>query len=131
MRALKENPQFDVTVVTRQNSPSTFDPDVKVVRVPDGYPDDAVVDAFRGQDAVVLSLGFAGEHRLPALARASVKAGVKKLIASGFGVDPNNVPARSVFPVAAAKSAMIEDLRSLEQPGWSWTDIACGTFLDL
>jgi len=90
-----------------------------------------MVNAFRGNDAVILAVGFAGEHHLPSLARASIEAGVKRLIASGFGVDASNQAAAEVFPVAANKVAMIKDLKSLEQPGWSWTDVACGVFLDL
>ena len=80
---------------------------------------------------MVLAIGFAGEHHLPSLARASIEAGVKRLLASGFGVDTSNRAAAEVFPVAANKVAMIKDLKSLEQPGWSWTDVACGVFLDL
>ncbi|KAG5771350.1 hypothetical protein H9Q73_012912 [Fusarium xylarioides] len=39
----------------------------------------------------LLALGFAAEEYLPELARASVEAGVKRLIASGYGVDTIHV----------------------------------------
>ena len=90
-----------------------------------------MVQVFRGHDAVVLALGFAAEEHLPELARASVEAGVKRLIASGYGADTTNQDTVRVFPVAAAKARMVEHLKSLEQPGWSWTEVACGVILDL
>lgn len=131
-KALQQSNQFNLTVITRVSSKVTEYPSpIKVIQVPDDYPYAEVVNAFRGNDAVVLAIGFAGEHHLPSLARASIEAGVKKLVASGFGVDASNQAAAEVFPVAANKVAMIKDLKSLEQPGWSWTDVACGVFLDL
>ncbi|RBR24863.1 uncharacterized protein FIESC28_02353 [Fusarium coffeatum] len=130
-KALHESNQFNLTVVTRVSSKVTDYPSpIKTVQVPDDYPHDKVVEAFRGNDAVVLAIGFAGERHLPSLARASVEAGVKRLVASGFGIDASNQAAAEVFSVAANKVAMIKDLKSLEQPGWSWTDVACGVFLD-
>ncbi|CAG7560658.1 unnamed protein product [Fusarium equiseti] len=130
-KALHQYNQVNLTVITRASSKVTDYPSpIKVIKVPDGYPQTEIVKAFRGKDAVILAVGFAGEHHLPSLARASVEAGVKRLIASGFGVDASNQAAAEVFPVAANKVAMIKDLKSLEQPGWSWTDVACGVFLD-
>ncbi|KAJ4113868.1 hypothetical protein NW768_011398 [Fusarium equiseti] len=130
-KALHQSNQFNLTVVTRVSSKITEYPSpINVIQVPDDYPYAEVVNAFRGNDAVILAVGFAGEHHLPSLARASIEAGVKRLIASGFGVDASNQAAAEVFPVAENKVAMIKDLRSLEQPGWSWTDVACGVFLD-
>ncbi|KAL9573240.1 hypothetical protein ACKAV7_002925 [Fusarium commune] len=75
-----------------------------------------MVQAFRGHDAVVLALGFAAEEHLPELARASVEADVKRLIASGYGIDTTNEEAVKIFLVAAAKARMVEHLKFLEQP---------------
>ncbi|CAG9941587.1 unnamed protein product [Clonostachys rosea f. rosea IK726] len=130
LKALEHGQNLEITVITRTSSSAVFPANTRVVRVADGYQDDEMVEAFRGHDAVVLSLGFAAEHRHAALARASIKAGVKRLVASGYGVDPTNEEASKVFPVAATKAAMIEDLKSLEISGWSWTVISCGLFLD-
>ncbi|KAM5354975.1 hypothetical protein ACJ41O_001621 [Fusarium nematophilum] len=130
LKALKEsNAGFDVTAITRRNSPAVFAADTKVIKVTDGYPDEEMVESFRGHDAVVLAIGFASEHRHAALARASAKAGVKRLVASGYGA-PSNEHVASFFPVARTKADMIADLKTLEQPGWSWTDVSCGIFLD-
>ncbi|MCJ1389997.1 hypothetical protein MMC18_002855 [Xylographa bjoerkii] len=90
-----------------------------------------MVEVFKGQDAVVLSLGFQAEHRHSALVHASVKAGVKRLVASGYGANDNNTEVQKMFPIAARKAQMVEELKMLEKPGWSWTAICCGLFFDL
>ncbi|KAF5695226.1 isoflavone reductase like P3 [Fusarium denticulatum] len=67
--------------------------------------------------------GFATEEHLPELARASVEADVKRLIASGYGANTTNKEAVKVFPVAGPKARMIEHLKFLEQPEPSLNDI--------
>ncbi|KAF4457910.1 Isoflavone reductase like protein P3 [Fusarium austroafricanum] len=130
-KALHQSSKFEITVINRVSSrPVDYPEGTKVVQVQDNYPPLDMVDAFRGIDAVVLALGYAAEEHLSELAHASVEAGVKKLIASGYGVDTSNAEAPKVFPIAALKAAMVEHLKSLERPGWSWTEVACGLFLD-
>ncbi|KAF4434843.1 Isoflavone reductase like P3 [Fusarium acutatum] len=130
-KALHESNKFDITVINRFSSkPTEYPALTRVVQVHDEYPPLEMVQVFRGHDSVVLALGFAAEEHLPELARASVEAGVKRLVASGYGADTTNQEAVKVFPVAAAKARMVEHLKFLEQPGWSWTEVACGAFLD-
>ncbi|MCJ1314765.1 hypothetical protein MMC15_000077 [Xylographa vitiligo] len=130
LKAVQDEPAFNVTVIARHNSAATFSAGTKVVRVSDGYPDEEMVEAFKGQDAVVLSLGFQAEHRHSALVQASIKAGVKHLVASGYGANDSNAAVREMFPIAACKAQMVWELKSLEKPGWSWTAICCGLFFD-
>ncbi|MCJ1421364.1 hypothetical protein MMC32_007727 [Xylographa parallela] len=130
LKALQDDPAFNVTVITRHNSTATFSEGTKVVKVSDGYLDEEMVEAFKGQDAVVLSLGFEAEHRHSALVHASIKAGVKRLIASGYGANDSNAAVQRMFPIAARLGPMITELKSLERPGWSWTTICCGLFFD-
>jgi len=99
--------------------------------VGDDYPDEEMERVFRGQDAVVLVLGFAAEHRHSALVQASIKAGVKRVVASHYGSNIGNEAAQKIFPVAATKAAMVKELKGLEREGWSWTTISCGVFFDL
>ena len=120
-----------MTVITRHESQATFPEGTKVTKVSDGYPDEEMVEVFRGQDAVVLSLGFQAEHRHSALVHASIEAGVKRLIASSYGANDANLEVAKMFPIAGKKLKMAEELKSLEKPGWSWTAICCGLFYDL
>jgi hypothetical protein len=80
---------------------------------------------------VVLCLGFFAEHHHAALADASIKAGVKRLIASAYGGNDRSEEAQQFFPIAAGKGKIIKELREAETPGWSWTAICCGFFFDL
>lgn len=130
LKAIQADPAFNVTVITRHNSKATFPEGTNILRVNDGYPDEEMVEAFKGQDAVVLSLGFQAQPRHSALVQASIKAGVKRLVASGYGANDDNAAVQKMFPFAAQKAQQVEELKGLERPGWSWTSICCGLFFD-
>jgi uncharacterized protein YbjT (DUF2867 family) len=131
LKALQADPAFEVTVVTRTNSTAALPSDTKIVRVTDGYPYEEMVEVFRGQDAVILSLGYSAQHRHAALADASIKAGVKRLIASVYGGNDRNKEAVQFFPIMAGKAKIVAELKAVETPGWSWTSVCCGLFFDL
>jgi putative NADH-flavin reductase len=131
LRAVQADPAFNVTVITRESSKATFPDGTTVVRVGDDYPEEQMEKTFQGQDAVVLSLSYAGEHHRSALTEAAIRAGVRRVVASGYGANDENEEAQRVFPISANKAAMVQELRSLEQDGWSWTSICCGLFFDL
>ncbi|OCL06609.1 NAD(P)-binding protein [Glonium stellatum] len=127
LSALQKSPQFDVTVVTRFTSTAIFPPSTKVIKVKDDYPVGEMVAVFRGQDAVVLSIGFGpwSERSHSSLVEASIQAGVKRLIASTFDAGVND-EAQKIFPVAETKARIVEELKRNEASGWSWTAIQCG-----
>ena len=120
-----------MTIVSRNNSPAKFPNSTKVFRVSDGYPDHEMVNAFKGQDAVVLCLGFAADKYHASLVDSSIKAGVKHVIASAYGGNNRSKEAEKLFPIAARKAQIIIELKSRETPGWAWTAICCGLFFDL
>lgn len=109
---------------------ATFADHVKILKVRDGYADDEMIEAFKGQDAVVLCLNHSAEHRHAALADASIKAGVKHLVASIYGGNLNS-KSQELFPLAAKKAKLVQELRARETAGWEWTGISCGLFFDL
>jgi hypothetical protein len=80
---------------------------------------------------VILSLGYPAQHRHAALADASIKAGVKRLIASVYGGNDRNKEAVQFFPILAGKAKIVAELKAAETPGWSWTSICCGLFFGL
>ena len=131
LRAVQADPAFHVTAITRESSTSTFPDGTTVIRVGDNYPDAQMENVLSGQDAVVLSLGFGGEHNHSKLVRAAIRAGVQRVIGSDYGCYNECEAARQVFPTAAKKFGMVQELRSLEQDGWTWTNICCGFFFDL
>jgi putative NADH-flavin reductase len=130
LKALQDNPAFDVTVITRTNSTATFPEGTKLIKVTEGYPEDEIVEAFKGQDAVILSLGFLAGQYHGALAAASKKAGVKRLI-TGWGGNNANQEAQKIFPLGKKEAMDIKALEALESPEWSWTAVCCGLFFIL
>ena len=70
---------FDVTVATRLESQAVFPKHVLVVRV-DYSSRQALVDAFSGQDAVVLTVGVRTITSQYKFIDAAVAAGVKRFI---------------------------------------------------
>lgn len=73
---------FAVTVLKRQGSkqPDNYPSGVKVARVPDDMDDiDALAKVLTGQDALVVTIKGSQTEVQDKLARAAVKAGVKRM----------------------------------------------------
>lgn len=131
LKALNSSPNFDVTVISRKSSESTFDPSLKVVKISDDYPEDELVQAFAGQDAVVLTTGHGLGGKEFGIVDAAIKAGVKRFMPSEFGSNSQNKGAVQMFPMMAPKAKLVDYLRSKESSGFTWTSIATGIFFDL
>jgi hypothetical protein len=86
---------------------------------------------FSDQDAVILCLNRQAMVRHSDLAKASVEAGVKRLITSDYGGNHQNAAAQKLFPTFQKSVDMINGVKSLETPGWSWTSIICGLFFEV
>jgi saccharopine dehydrogenase-like NADP-dependent oxidoreductase len=99
--ALLSNPDFNVTVVSHESSNSIFPSMQKAIKVPDSYSDDALVEAFRGQDIVIPNLAVGIEDPSKQLVDAAVKAGVKRITLSDYGSTSSNENTVAVFPLAA------------------------------
>jgi uncharacterized protein YbjT (DUF2867 family) len=80
--------KFDVTVGTRDATSSSFPASVKVVQI-DYSSQASLVSAFKGQDAVVVTIGNHNPALLEqiqmAVVDAAVVAGVSHIIPSNFG----------------------------------------------
>jgi len=121
---------FDVTVLTRQDSTSTFPPSVTVVRV-DYASKPSLVSALRGQHAVVSALThLALETSERHLIDAAAEAGVARFVPSEFGSDDTN-PKAAAFPLYAAKVAAHRHLEeaAAASPQFTWTSIVTGPLL--
>lgn len=131
LTALQADPAFKVTIISRHGSKATFPTSTKVIRVGDDYPEEDMVEAFKGQDAVVLSLAWGAYARHAALVDASIKAGVKRLVASTYGVNDKDLEAAKFFTPAAHAVKVAAELKERETSGWSWSSVCCGPFFDL
>jgi uncharacterized protein YbjT (DUF2867 family) len=99
---------FTVTVLTRTSSSSaiTFE-GVKISKIDYGSID-SLVEALKGQDAVVSTLNHLFYEEQTALVDASIKAGVRRFIPSEYGVDVSLPTVRNT-PYLRAKG-LIQDI---------------------
>ncbi|OQV07596.1 hypothetical protein CLAIMM_12004 [Cladophialophora immunda] len=131
VKALASKPDlFNVSIIARRSSKSTFPAGVTVHYVDDDLPHEQLVDALRGQDAVVSAIGFGAIAVEEKLVDAAVEARVKRFLPSEYGVNNANPAARALCPVFDAKGAIIEYLKQKESSGLSWTAVPTGLWLD-
>ncbi|RMZ74295.1 isoflavone reductase family [Pyrenophora seminiperda CCB06] len=124
---LKES-SFNTTVLSRQNSTSTFPSGVKVIKA-DYDSLESLRDAFKGQDAVISLVGGMALGDQKKLIDAAIAAGVKRFIPSEFGSNTDDARTRAVVPPFEGKSDTVKYLKSKEKE-ISWTSIVTGPFLD-
>lgn len=120
---------FEVTVLTRKGSSHTFPPSVKTAIV-DYDSLDSLVEALRGQDAVVSSLASAALSKQLLLVDAAAKAGVRRFLPSEFG--SNTVHEKtSQLPCFGDKVAVQKALQKHAAAGnLTYTVVANGPFFD-
>ncbi|KAI1322268.1 NmrA-like family protein [Xylariaceae sp. FL0255] len=131
VEAVKVDPEFVVTVISRNSTTAELPNGVKVIRVGDNYPQEELEQAFAGQDAVVMSTGFQLMGQEGKFIDAAAKAGVKRFIPSEFGSNTRNSNTISIFPMTGAKAKVIGDLKAKESGGISWTAICTNIFFDI
>ncbi|CAG8981977.1 hypothetical protein HYALB_00004843 [Hymenoscyphus albidus] len=130
LTALIESGKFNVTVLTRENSKSTFPSSVKVVKA-DYSSVESVTAAFKGQDAVVSSVGTEGLLGQSLFVDAAIAAGVKRFIPSEFGSNLAN-PLTAALPIFGYKIATRKHIEAKVAGGAdiTYTYIQNGPFLD-
>ncbi|KAI9751935.1 MAG: hypothetical protein M4579_005818 [Chaenotheca gracillima] len=130
LRELQATNKFNVTVLSRASSSSTFPAGVKVVK--SDYSEDSLVEIFRGQDAVIATLTTTASGDQYPILNAAAKAGVKRFIPSEFGINSTNKRAGELTPIASKKLEVTDHIRKLskEYPQFSYTNISTGPFFD-
>jgi hypothetical protein len=129
VKALDQDSNFQVSVLSRNSSKSTFPPGVRVRRIADHYPEDELIEAFSGQDVVVSTIGVPHALQQIPMIDAAVKAGVRRFLPAEFGGNKDN-PKVASLPLFAAKQKVLAHLKSQESDSFSWTGIATGPFFD-
>jgi uncharacterized protein YbjT (DUF2867 family) len=121
---------FTVTALTRADSTATVPAGAKVHKT-DYSSHFSILEAFKGQDAVVSTIATAALGQQQAIVDAAVKAGVKRFIPSEFGMDTTTI-AGGAKKILGAKIALQEALAKAaeENEGFSWTGISTGMFFD-
>jgi len=131
--ALIASGKFNITVVARHtsNSEVPVKDNVRQVKV-DFSSHQALVDAFRGNDALVLTLGgFQSlSKNTQILADAAIDAGIKRIILSEFGGDLYNAPGKDqpIFKIKVDARTYVEG--KAKEGKITWTTISTGSFFD-
>jgi uncharacterized protein YbjT (DUF2867 family) len=128
--AIVNSGKFTVTVLVRSTSKTTFPSTVKTVVV--DYNDVAsLTEAFKGQDAVVSTVGAPGLQGQTIAIDAAIAAGVKRFLPSEFGSDTGNPKAKQlpIFGYKVNVNNYVEE-KAAANPDFSYTLVRNGAFLD-
>jgi hypothetical protein len=117
-----------ITAVTRLESSATFPAGTSVTKV--SYDDHAsLVNAFKGHQALVISLGFAVPlESQNALIDAAGEAGVEYIFPCEFGSDTDDVELSKAVPMLPMKKAIRDYIERVGKSKWigfvnnPWTD---------
>jgi putative NADH-flavin reductase len=137
LHALLSAGTFTVTILSRASSKSTYPPSVHVVRASDDLPEDELVEALRGQDAMIVTFAGSNSELQIRLADAAARAGVQRFIPADFGsCDSSSARALELVPLYSAKQRVRQHLEQLASGSsqlpscMSWTSLVCGHFFD-
>lgn len=130
LNALIKSGQFIITIVKRHSSTATFPSSVRTTAA-DFSSVDSVTAAFKGQDAVVSTVGAAGLTSQSVAIEAAVAAGVKRFLPSDFGCDMSK-PKASALPVYGKKVTIHKQLReaAASKPDFTFSLVCNNAFLD-
>lgn len=130
LTALNNAHHFNISILSREGSKSTFAPHFKVFTTPDSYPEEALLKAFKGQDAIV---DIAPQHQLDqrkSCIDAAIKAGVKRYIPGEFGSNTEVPEVNAAVPLFQSKLDVQKYLKGKEKEGLTWTGVLNGPFFD-
>lgn len=132
LSAFDAHPHFTVSILARHSSKSNFPSHIKVHRIGDDYPEAELLEAFKGQDAVVSTIATARAAGQKAIIDTAIKAGVKRFVPSEFGSDTQNQRAVAILPqYFKGKVETVEYLKEKEKEGLTWTAFVTGPFFEL
>ena len=125
-------PKFNVTVLNRQSSKSTYPSTVTTKLIPDDPSIDDYTSALTSQDVLITTFGGTNSELQIKLADACVAAGVQRFIPADFGsCDSSSQLALELMPLYRRKQEVREHLRQLAgEEKLSWTSLVTGHFFD-
>jgi nucleoside-diphosphate-sugar epimerase len=126
--ALLAEPTLSVSVLKRESSKAELPAHIPSHTVPDSYPTEALVAAFRGHDVIVncmTSLSVADQYRL---IDAAITAGVRRYVASEYGLNNMRPDAQALNSVFRDKGMVQAYLRSRDRE-IEWMSISCGMWV--
>jgi hypothetical protein len=133
LNSLLRTPNFNITIITRSTSLSTFPPHSSqtIIKIPDTYPEPELIAALTNQDALVINLpvSLTATTQLKII-DCAVKAGVKRIIPSDFaGCVPLEKTQELDF-MTRDNVTVVKYLKDKEREGMTWSAIKCGLYID-
>ncbi|KAJ0114165.1 NmrA-hypothetical protein [Diaporthe amygdali] len=129
LKALSED-GFQVTGLSRQVPSESALGDVKLLQT--DYSASSLLEAFRGQDAVVSAVSSTAPGSLElqkSLIDVAIAAGVRIFVPSEFGMDTSVRSAPNFIPFLAEKIAVLDYLKE-RQDKISWIAVVTGAMFD-
>ncbi|OCL12347.1 isoflavone reductase family protein-like protein CipA [Glonium stellatum] len=119
---------FNVSVLSRQESKSTFPSGVNIIKA-DYSSASSLASALKGQDAVISIVGGIALGDQQKFIDAAIAAGVKRFLPSEFGSNTPDPRVSAIVPVFAAKTGAVDYLKSKESE-ITWSSLITGPFFD-
>ena len=132
LTALLAAQTFNITVLTRKSSKSSYPPSVHIAHVSDDPSVSELTSVLKDQDALVVVFAGSNDDLQIRYADAAAAAGVKRFIPADFGsCDSSSPRALELIPLYRAKQKVRLHLQQLASRGrLSWTSLVCGHFFD-
>ncbi|KAI1747348.1 NAD(P)-binding protein [Xylaria castorea] len=121
---------FKVTVLSRSQPGDKAAIPAGVKWVQSDYTSTSLVEAFKGQDAVVSTISTMNVKQQVTIIDAAVAAKVKRFIPSDFGSDSSVEDEAHVTGFLKDKQEVVKYLRTKEADGLSWTSLVTGPWVD-
>ncbi|KAK2752332.1 hypothetical protein FQN55_007372 [Onygenales sp. PD_40] len=118
---------YSVSTLSRETS--TYAPPAGVTGIKSDFTHDSLVQALKGQDAVVSTFAAVAIPEQIKVIDAAIEAGVRRFIPSEYGGDSRNKNAQRRLPLCALKTQVWEYLIE-RQDKIEWTAFNNGPFLD-
>ncbi|KAK5209497.1 hypothetical protein LTR99_007741 [Exophiala xenobiotica] len=135
VKALATKPEsFNVSIIARKSTKSTFPEGVEVQYIDDALRHDDLVSAMRraGADVLVSAVGSGGDIVAveEKLIDAAIEANIRRFLPSEYGLNNTHPAARALCPIFDAKGRVVEILKEKEHTGLTWTAVPTGLWLD-
>lgn len=129
LRKLQADASFQVTVLRRPSSSSTFSTATRVIEI-DHHDVPALTAALHGQDALLMTFGTADAAAQIPFIEAAVAAGVRRIVPCNYGSNLSNPNTRNL-PIFADRIEIQDKLERLAEEGKiTYSSIYNGAFLD-
>ncbi|KAI6802130.1 hypothetical protein KC367_g8196 [Hortaea werneckii] len=131
IRTFLADDTFEVTVLARSGSTTSYPPAVELVKINDFEDHEELVQALKGQDVLISCVGpgaFAVQNHL---VEACLEAEVTRFIPTEWGFDNDDPACRELCPsVFGAKGKFVDEVLRPKEGNLEWTAVASSIWLD-